>query len=296
MVMLFLERGLKVRVAHHISGFWIPYRNPDPLKTGSMGAGLLIDPYTEGIPDDRGALRAPGLRGIPSVIRQVKAIAGNISSPTIREPLPPSRGYATSASMAISYSIAALLDKRGSLNILSAGRISHEAEVKAKTGLGDVSAIIMGSYIPFRRSPGAPGVGLVDSILEKNLWKVRVITAPMGVMSTKKLLQNRESLYRTAGMKSLRMLEREPTLEVFLESSRLFSLETGMMNRELDEMMMRASKKLDIIGYFVKKRLLVVVVGSNARETSSTIRKLIGVRRIRIHRLVSKGVDLVAGG
>ncbi|MEN2999816.1 MAG: hypothetical protein ABDH61_04495 [Acidilobaceae archaeon] len=74
-------------------------------------------------------------------------------------PLPPGVGYAVSASAAIAAALALGAPRHKLSYLLS---LAHEAEVRERTGLGDVLAISCGIGLVARTSPGAPGIGRAD--------------------------------------------------------------------------------------------------------------------------------------
>ncbi len=208
-----------------------------------------------------------------------------------REPLPLGRGYATSASIAIGYTILSLIYNNKPCTLHTAGRIAHIAEIEARTGLGDVSAIIQGSQIPFRKTPGAPGVSIVDSI--RLTEEISIITLPLGAQSTRSLLKGKIRLYREHGIKAYDKLEKNPTLETFIEASREFSIKTKMLNKEVIRKMNVIEKKTDIIGYFMKKRLLVIITKpKTTEEATEYIAGVFGTKKIRKHKPVETGVIL----
>jgi pantoate kinase len=136
--------------------------------------------------------------------------------------LPVGRGYGTSGAAAASLSLAlnAALgephDRNGAL------RIAHEAEVKAKTGLGTVASVGTGGFA-VRIKPGAPGVGIVKRLaLSRSL---RIVSGSFGAISTSRVLSDGRLRRRVnpCSRGLLRDLMSRPNEKNFLRLSRRFA-------------------------------------------------------------------------
>jgi pantoate kinase len=293
------ENKLVVKVAHHISGFWAPIKGKDSLRTGSIGAGLLITPYAIGQHVASRVFLINRSKKKPLVVKTAEKLLGREYKKGIyiREPLPLGRGYAGSAAVVLAYTLLRLIDEKDSFSYNLMGRIAHIAEIEAKTGLGDVAAITYGSYIPVRREAGAPGLGRIDSIIPKDANKCRILTLDLGYYPTRKLLDKKLSLYRKEGIKCLENLDANPSLETFLEESRRFSLATGMMDKKTEEKARGLSKKYDVLGYYMKKKLLVMVVSNIEKaEIKQELKNVFGRGKVREHRLAGDGIVISAVG
>ncbi|MET1128415.1 MAG: hypothetical protein ABWW70_03775, partial [Thermoproteota archaeon] len=169
------------------------------------------------------------------------------------------------------------------LSVEEAAYHAHVAEVEAGTGLGDVAAMLYGRGLELRLAPGAPGLARVVSIpLSANL---KLVTASLGSMSTSemhKVLADR--LYSMTAPRIRRVFE-NASLEVFLEEARSFSVEAGFVDRSLAEKIDRIARRGSALGWYVKKKVLVVVSEEDrAEEVKAELEGLLPDARIFVGR------------
>lgn len=278
-----------VKVAHHISSFWIPVYTDSEIETGSIGAGFLIDPYYKVCIEPSSTLKKRKFLG--RTLKELYAILipPNHINIKERERLPISYGYATSAARAIGHSIAISLAKKEGFTIGDALRAAHIAEVRARTGLGDVSAIAYGRYIPVRLKPGAPGFSYVDSIYVRK-GKYKLLTAQLKRMSTDSLLKDRQDLFEEAGSVAMSMVLESPNIETLVQASMLFSQKTKMMDEIFYRKINSVLSAVDNLGFFVKKGLLVVVIENDEEERARRILESELGLKLRVHNLVERGL------
>uniref|UniRef100_A0A7J3ZLX4 Pantoate kinase n=1 Tax=Fervidicoccus fontis TaxID=683846 RepID=A0A7J3ZLX4_9CREN len=283
-----------VRVAHHISGFWKPEFTNEPLTTGSLGAGILIDPYLEvycqssrtlnvTITFDSSALEIPP---VTLALRSHESLRE--CAVTVRLKLRPGVGYAVSAAATLGASVCCALVGRNPL-LSVALNSSHHAEVVSMTGLGDVAAISLGHHLPIRLKSGSPTHARVDSLLLEP--DVRVVTLPLRVYHTREMLSSKKSEFIAYGEEALRRFLRNPSLERFLEEAREFSIRTGLMKPA--EALKLESLKADyseILGYFVKKGLLVVFTRKSSAEDIASALEEEFKTKAHIHAPVWSGI------
>lgn len=232
-----------------MTAIWLPVYAPDPLETGSLGVGFLLNPPII-LEACAGGMGAVGRHLVASVGEAERLAGVGVSVTPVRSPRP-GRGYAVSAAAAMAAGLAASLAlRRGALWGL---RIAHLAEVYAGTGLGDVAAMAEGRFMELRLAAGAPGVGRVEYVVIEDL---PFILAELGEMTTSEMHRILgERLYREAAPRLRRVFE-DPRLETVLEEARGFSLALGMLPRRLDE---ELAGVRGVVGWYVKKKLLVVV-------------------------------------
>ncbi len=232
----------------HITGFFEVCRARDPLATGSRGAGLclslgarsrvkLVEAATQSIRVSIDGRRADA----PVTKRAIKTIIGraklSVEVLTMLD-LPQSQGFGMSAAGALSASLATAElvgeDRR------KAFEAAHVAEVRSKTGLGDISAIHRGG-VTLRVKPGLPPIGLVKRID----GTPTVVLAQLGRrLLTKSVLSNPKkvaAINRSGGSK-VKLLDRKPTLSTFMDLSEQFAIETGLMARSVQSAIDAASK------------------------------------------------------
>ncbi len=148
--------------------------------------------------------------------------------------LPIGAGFGCSGAGALSASLALNEELGFNFSNLKCGQIAHVAEVKNKTGLGDVIGSFFGGF-EIRVKPGAPGVGEIRKIeLSPDL---SVVCAAGGVLETKKVL-NDEILRKKiidAGNEYLKQIINDESIEIseIIQKARDFSFKTGLMTPEI---------------------------------------------------------------
>ena len=238
---------------HHVTSIFVPHPSTSPLLTGSVGAGLVVEPR----------LRAclPGPSEPPtSTARRALALLGAEPSGSYLAPLPPGKGYAVSAASAVAAALASS-SPRGKTGVLEALRAAHVAEVLERTGLGDVAAISCGVGVALRLQPGAPGLGRVECIPVPRSIGVIAAEAP-GTMHTSRLL-SLDLLHRARGLaeRLLSAIFEERSVEAFARASTAFTQQLGLARRVLGERAAEALRRLPgLIGYYAKKRVALALV------------------------------------
>ncbi len=222
----------------HITGFFEVHLDKDPLKSGSLGAGLVLDRgvttevKVEEAERQEIEIYANSEPCDCSVTKSViKALIG--SSPYRIEvnhklEMPMMQGFGVSGAGAIGTAFA--LNKALALGFseMELGRVAHRAEVENLTGLGDVIAELSGGFL-VRKKPGAPGIGEVLKFDEE----ARVYCFVVDVaMETKGILSGSEARERInrAGEASLKALLENPSLERFMRQSKEFAYLSGLMS------------------------------------------------------------------
>jgi pantoate kinase len=215
-------------VPGHVTGFFSAYPDEDPTKAGSRGAGVALK---KGVivrlkPGEGTELNgeAVTIEAVDRVLRALRATA----RVTIETALPLASGFGVSGAAALGTALAtnAVFDRELSENELVT--IAHGAEVQAGTGLGDVVAQARGGF-PVRLEPGAPAHGAMDGIPDTR--PIEYVT--FGELSTEEILADDTDELTTAGDRALSALVAEPTLETFIESSRRFAREAGLLTPQI---------------------------------------------------------------
>jgi len=242
-------------VPHHITAFFIPRYTGDLRTSGSYGAGMIVGP--EGI-----VCLGEGDKPVKDPLREV---ALELGAPNmkfkVKDPLPYGMGYASSAVMAIGGSIAIARSLELPLN--KALEVSHISEIKSKTGLGDVQAIVsnpLGEGIVVRIKPGAPHLGQIEVIFMPRT--VSILSLELGRMNTRELL----NIYGIEEAKeasiSLRRLLEDPSFENFIDLSTNYTKKLSLLKRffNCSKLEQKISKTPGLIGYYAKKRIVVIFV------------------------------------
>ena len=228
-------------VPGHITGFFeiCDERAIDLVQIGSRGAGVVI---TKGVVTEVNAEKSSSTsitvtidgKTIPApvtetVVKTMLEMKGQPYSISIAHALevPMKFGFGASGAGALGTSLALskAIDLKLTLNDIA--RIAHAAEVKNKTGLGDVIAQVFGG-IEIRREPGPPGVGVIDKIFVDDL--TIVCSKIGGEMETKAILTNPSMKLKInqAGRLLVRNLVKEPTVEKFFQLSKEFAIKSGL--------------------------------------------------------------------
>lgn len=228
-------------VPGHITGFFeiCDEKAIDATQIGSRGAGVVI---TKGVLTEVNAEKSSSTsinitideKQVPApvtetVVKTMLEMAGQQYSISVAHLLevPMKFGFGASGAGALGTAIALskAIDLKLTLNDL--GRIAHAAEVKNKTGLGDVIAQVFGG-LEIRREPGPPGAGVVDRILVDDLT---IVCAKIGSeLETKAILTNPSMKMKinSAGRPLVRSIIKEPTVEKFFQLSKEFSIKSGL--------------------------------------------------------------------
>ncbi len=245
--------GFAFQVPLHLTGFFFPVYGEREELTGSLGAGLVIEPGLRCIVERGEGIWFEGRPIIGGPAHSIYEDLGGGFSITLSGQCTPGAGYAFSA--ASSLAVAACFALSGRLDVLDAAQMAHTYEVRHRTGLGDVLAIWDGYGLVMRRKPGSPGIGEVESI--KLADKIAIITSELGRLPTENLLSAYHNKIVETGVRMYQEFLREPTLDNFLRLSNRFSRELGLVDEKVD----RVIRPLEhhIIGWYVKKRVLVIV-------------------------------------
>jgi len=237
---------------HHITAAFSPRWTEDHLTTGSVGVGLAVEPRLTICTGT--SLGGPVTSTAGKVLKLLGVEGVTVSA---SRALPWGVGYASSGASAVA---AALL--ASALRGVSIGRslqAAHAVEVEDRTGLGDVLAIFCGIGVVLRRRPGAPGLGEVDCVPAPP--SVSVVTLETGFMSTQELLSSLGQSYYSASEDLVKALDKDFSFDRFTSLVTQFTESLGLarwlLGEGADEVIRRTP---GLIGYYVKKRLLVLLV------------------------------------
>lgn len=271
-----LNRHEELAIPSHVTGFFVPRWASDPLETGSVGAGLVLEPGIS-FGYRRSGRSSVRLNGQDFRSEALLGLLPQEIEVRVRSELPVGAGYAMSASLALACSISAEL-AAGGLDLLGAFRRAHVAEVRAMTGLGDVLALHGGRGLVVRLKPGAPGIGEVQVIDVPE--DVVVVSAVLGSMSTTEMLTRYADRIRHHGSEAFRRFLSDPSLERFLECSRDFARGVGFLTPDLEERVLPIRDLL--LGYSVKKRVLFAVTPlKHLEEVASHLSSEFGQVRVQ---------------
>lgn len=251
----------------HVTGFFaIHDQEQEVAKRGSRGAGLCVDAgaitivefapaekqtvevFLDKTPDPAPVTRAAVARVLQEAVLEGKvgldrdAERGERAKAHVRVftdlAIPVGQGFGASGAGALS---AALATARAvGVGRTTALLAAHEAEVKHRTGLGDVVAQAHGGF-EVRAKPGLPPWGAVKSFLGYG----DVVLAWSGDgLSTKSVLTDRakRAAIDKVGDALVDRLLAAPSVELFMDLSREFAEATGLLTPEVREMVETARR------------------------------------------------------
>ena len=232
----------------HVTGLFQICPAKDLIAMGSRGAGMCLSlGATSKVRVSRSGKQTIDvvIDGHPSRAEVTRTAVRNLLgdeklavSVETRLDLPVSQGFGMSAAGSLSSALA-LADLTGR-DRHSAFEAAHKAEIQCGAGLGDVSAIHKGG-ITIRKEPGLPPVGKVLRIDGAPEIILAVVGRPI---RTKNVLGNpvkRKAINRS-GQRLVRRLLKEPTLDLLMELSATFAIESGLVTKRLSTAMAAASR------------------------------------------------------
>ncbi len=263
--------AITLTLPFHVTGFWVIHEHRDPRLTGSTGAGLLLEPgaivRVVRIKKEKGQR----LHVVVNNRKTTLCVAEKLNNMYdvrddyifhIESMAPLGAGFALSAIIAIS--IAFTLYKNGikSNNTDSYSVNAHISEVKCRTGLGDVIALLEAETgLELRVHPGAPGFGKVLSIPVQKPYPVLGVVIRRDIDTPSMLRIYREKILKYGKM-AFKEFTDNPCLEEFLRISQWFSRATGMLDPKLEEeigFLEKYKRRGSLLGYYVKKNVLIAV-------------------------------------
>ncbi|NJE85322.1 pantothenate kinase [Thermococcus sp. CX2] len=241
-------------VPAHITAFFVPKFHDDPLRAGSLGAGVNLSKGTNVfVSVETGTLERHihiAFNGEP-VERDEAVISYSVADELTPKDFegevevwqyfdfPNGYGFGNSAGGALGTALA--LSYRFGGTYLRAAQIAHKHEVLNKGGLGDIVGQLAGG-IEIRVKAGGPGIGVVDNLFFEDC---RVLVVPLGRLSTKEVLDGDViRAIEVEGSKALERLLADPRPERMMVLAREFAERTGLLSGELLELAKQIDKVL----------------------------------------------------
>ncbi len=243
---------VEARVPLHLSIVWVPVETGDPRSTGSLGAGLMLEPGVRA----RACSTPGGYRGprLPTVTRCLEALGWRGELVEVETSYPPGYGLGVSGAAALAACLA-YAGLRGVGSVRAADE-AHVAEVLERTGLGDVTALYTAWGLEVRLKPGAPGAG---GYAEAHpVHELPVAAVPVTRLDTGVML--REMWSRVSRGEAVRVYERvrsEPSLETLGEAARVFTMRATPPPPEAVELLRYCTRRALLAVY--KKGSVVIV-------------------------------------
>ncbi len=243
-------------VPAHITAFFVPVFHDDPLKAGSLGAGVNLDKGTNVFASiETGTLERHihiAFNGEP-VKREDAVISYWVAEKLVPADFigevevwqyfdfPNGHGFGNSAGGALGTALA--LSYAFSGTWLKAAQIAHEAEVIHRGGLGDVIAQLAGG-IELRIKAGGPGIGVTDNLFFEDY---KVLVVPLGRLSTREILDGDViKSIELEGTKALESLSADPRPERMMVLAREFAEKTGLLSGDLLELARELDRVLKV--------------------------------------------------
>ncbi|ANF22537.1 pantoate kinase [Thermococcus piezophilus] len=237
---------IRAFVPAHITAFFVPRFHDDPLKAGSLGAGVNLSNGTNVfLSVETGTLERHihvAFNGEP-VKKDEAVISHSVAEELVPMDFtgrveiwqyfdfPNGYGFGNSAGGALGTALA--LSYRFGGTYLRAAQIAHKHEVLNKGGLGDIVGQLAGG-IEIRVKAGGPGIGVVDNLFFEDC---RVLVVPLGRLSTKEVLDGDViRAIEVEGSKALERLLADPRPERMMVLAREFAERTGLLSGELLEL------------------------------------------------------------
>ncbi|MGC8936175.1 MAG: pantoate kinase [Candidatus Methanomethylicaceae archaeon] len=248
----------------HITGFFKVHISDNPLLTGSTGAGICLEAgVTTRVTIKKSNKPEFTLlwNGLPmhepkvckSVLRRIIDPEAHLSIVAEQSSLLPiNYGYGMSGASALSLALAINKALGSPMPITKVGDVAHFAEVENLTGLGDVSAQMVGGF-EIRLAPGAPTVGMVKRLLDHD--EFLIITTPVKPISTKRMISINLKRINEQGDFAMSAFMKSPTLETFINLSRGFWERLLPMDAKM-AMVMKKYESLGIPFVSLKKGLV----------------------------------------
>ncbi|GFO95823.1 kinase [groundwater metagenome] len=218
----------------HISGIFIIDIKKDPIHSGSLGAGVCLE---------HGAVTSVRLAhettikingSVSEAATTLSAIKLLTTKPVLVETelcIPVSAGFGASAAGALSAALAVNEALSLDLTFNDLANAAHVADVKNRTGLGDVAGMTCGG-IDIRKHAGIPPVGRIDRIPCRN----EIISwVSFGGISTRSVLSDemKKKSINKAGKLRLKELMKKPTIDNFFRQSSMFAKEIDLMSPQV---------------------------------------------------------------
>ncbi|RLF46997.1 MAG: hypothetical protein DRN29_03745 [Thermoplasmata archaeon] len=223
----------------HVTGFFEICYDENDKETGSRGAGICISlgSYAEAEIYGGGDINIEGNIGKGEVTKEALENLGVKGLKIrIKNELPFSQGFGISASSTLAATLATC--HLFNLPEKKAVESSHLAEVKKKTGLGDVVTSYTGG-LEIRKEPG------IEGEIEKIECREKLVVAVIGEeMKTKEILRDEKMIERinNVGKECLKEFLRDKSLENFFDLSIKFSFETGLADKKMQKVLNEANK------------------------------------------------------
>jgi len=279
----------------------------DLKRVGSRGGGFVVQRgvHTQvGVAEAKKNIVEVLIDGVPAPEAETtRAVAETLLAKTDRKhrvtiehrtEVPIGAGFGSSAAGALGAALALSKALGLTLTYNQLGRIAHAAEVKCKTGLGTVGAIMLGGCI-LTVEPGAPGIGIIDRI--PLCGDYAIVAGVFGSTPTKDVLSSpgKREIVNLWGRKTLKAILDEPSVENFLSCCLEFAEKTGFMTNRLRKLV-RLAERAGAIGAaqnMVGEAVHALSHEENAEDIAEAFKQLLPNEKILVAKVDLQGARLV---
>tara|TARA_A100001037_G_scaffold241923_1_gene222242 strand:- start:50505 stop:51344 length:840 start_codon:yes stop_codon:yes gene_type:complete len=227
-----IPSSISTFIPAHVSLFFSPFLSPDPLKSGSTGAGLtLSDGMTFTASSSQESVLS--INGSQVTMDAATMIFNSIPSPIhvdAKTNLPLGSGFGLSGAVALGVASSAQSFFNLPISSKEIVQMAHSSDVSAGTGLGDVMSQ-SAAGAPIRIAPGGPGYGLLDTIPET----ARIEYLSFDSIDTSSILSGDLSKLQSIGSLSLESFLQKPSLDSLFDIGYKFATKTNFMTPAISE-------------------------------------------------------------
>lgn len=227
----------------HITGFFGATISESPYMTGSVGAGFCIqDGVTTTVRKGGPGEEAPGAISayVAKIFLDATGNRGHNVGIWHHMGVPPGYGLGSSGAVALSTAYALDAAFGTKLETQELAQMAHAAEIRHKTGLGDVMAAYHGGF-EVRTKAGAPGYGKLERLQP---GKPSVVIICISPVSTSAFWKGRLALMNGTGERMVSRLLRRPDTGLFQRMSMEFAERGGVVTPAIR----RVAAKLQSVG------------------------------------------------
>lgn len=214
-----------------ITCFFSVHSADEPCFSGSTGVGLTPELGARASVSKGSGIRVNGVaRDFPTVEYVIEEL-GCDCGVDIQMDLPAECGFGMSGASALATALE--IDQAFNLkkSFYELADVAHEAEIRCKTGMGDVVCQCSGGVV-VRKRAGAPSRAVVDRFL----WDMDLDLLILGPFSTRNLLEDEERIARIneLGQNYVDGFLKNPQIENLFGLSKRFASETGLLDSQLE--------------------------------------------------------------
>jgi pantoate kinase len=212
---------VEVVVPLNVSGVWYPVVTEDPIKSGSIGLSVTLNPpvIAEACSSAEPSIELNGERyALPHLVTLKRLGRLKLS---VKAAVGLGYGYGMSGAISLAYALGSIAIHGTPLN--EAINAAHAAEVVNGTGLGDVASEYVGGGIVYRETPGSPIIARIRTFPVEGT----VCSKPIETMPTSRIIVAHDI--------ALQLIEKfleNPTLANFFSVSKEFSTTFGFERYE----------------------------------------------------------------